>query len=155
MSPGPASSLVLSAEDNAADTIVPRLRRLGADLSRVAIWDHQNDAEGWPWRLPAEIARLDAALAETNARLAIIDPIMAFLDSSVLCASDQSVRRALNPLMRLAERHRARGSVAHVEMDQFHLATEGVLTPEAVGAPMTSTPSLSRCACTCCAITPS
>ena len=30
--------------------------------------------------------------------------------------------------------HRARGSVAHVEMDQFHLATEGVLTPEAVGA---------------------
>ena len=30
--------------------------------------------------------------------------------------------------------HRARGSVARVEMDQFHLATEGVLTPEAVGA---------------------
>ena len=29
--------------------------------------------------------------------------------------------------------HRARGSVAHVEMDQFHLATEGVLTPEALG----------------------
>ncbi|PNB40149.1 APC family permease, partial [Pseudomonas sp. FW305-130] len=30
--------------------------------------------------------------------------------------------------------HKARGAVAHVEMDQFHLATEGVLTPEAVGA---------------------
>jgi amino acid transporter len=30
--------------------------------------------------------------------------------------------------------HHARGSVAHVEMDQFHLATEGILTPEAVGA---------------------
>src|SRR5271157_958200 len=30
--------------------------------------------------------------------------------------------------------HHARGSTAHVEMDQFHLATEGVLTPEAVGA---------------------
>jgi len=30
--------------------------------------------------------------------------------------------------------HRARGSVAHVEMDQFHLATEGILTPESVGA---------------------
>lgn len=29
---------------------------------------------------------------------------------------------------------RARGSSHHVEMDQFHLATEGVLTPEAVGA---------------------
>ena len=29
---------------------------------------------------------------------------------------------------------RARGTVQHVEMDQFHLATEGNLTPEAVGA---------------------
>jgi hypothetical protein len=31
---------------------------------------------------------------------------MAFLDESVLCASDQSVRRALAPLMHLAEKHR-------------------------------------------------
>src|SRR6202795_4138913 len=30
--------------------------------------------------------------------------------------------------------HHARGNTAHVEMDQFHLATEGILTPEAVGA---------------------
>ncbi len=30
--------------------------------------------------------------------------------------------------------HHARGSAAHVEVDQFHLATEGILTPEAVGA---------------------
>src|SRR5262249_1894889 len=29
-----------------------------------------------------------------------------FLDDSVLCASDQSVRRALAPLMHLAEKHR-------------------------------------------------
>src|ERR1700722_18448781 len=31
---------------------------------------------------------------------------MAFLDGSVLCASDQSVRRALSPLAQLAEKHR-------------------------------------------------
>jgi amino acid transporter len=30
--------------------------------------------------------------------------------------------------------HHARGNTAHVEMDQFHLATEGILTPESVGA---------------------
>jgi hypothetical protein len=29
--PGPVNALVLSAEDNAADTVVPRLRQLGAD----------------------------------------------------------------------------------------------------------------------------
>jgi RecA-family ATPase len=37
-SPGPANALVLSAEDTAADTIVPRLHRLGADMQRVFVW---------------------------------------------------------------------------------------------------------------------
>jgi hypothetical protein len=74
--PGTGNALVLSAEDTAADTIVPRLQRLGADIRR------------------------------TDARLAVIDPIMAFLDDSVVCASDQSVRRVMSPLMQLADKHR-------------------------------------------------
>jgi hypothetical protein len=104
-SPGPANALVLSAEDNPVDTIVPRLRRLGADLERVFVWQREHEAETWPWRFPQDIGRLDEALQQSNARLAVIDPIMAFLDKSVLCASDQSVRRALAPLMHLAEKH--------------------------------------------------
>src|SRR5271169_347688 len=104
--PGPSSALVLSAEDNAADTIVPRLQRLGADLGRVFVWQRQRDDEPWPWRFPAQADRLDEALAQTDARLLVIDPITAFLDDSVLCASDHSVRRALAPLMYLAEKHR-------------------------------------------------
>jgi hypothetical protein len=103
--PGPANSLVLSAEDNAADTIVPRLRNLGADLARVFVWQREAD-EDWPWRFPAHAARLDDALARTDARLAVIDPIMSFLDDSVLSGSDQSVRRGLAPLLHLAEKHR-------------------------------------------------
>jgi AAA domain len=103
--PGPANSLVLSAEDTAADTIVPRLERLGADMQRVFIWQREDDKEEWPWRFPGQADRLDDALSRTDARLAVIDPLMAFLDDSVLCASDQSVRRALAPLMRLAEKH--------------------------------------------------
>jgi hypothetical protein len=104
--PGPANALVLSAEDTAGDTIVPRLHRLGADLQRVFVWQRQRDDEDWPWRFPADAGRLDDALGQTDARLAVIDPIMAFLDDSVLCASDQSVRRALAPLMHLADKHR-------------------------------------------------
>jgi len=96
--PGPAKALVLSAEDTAADTIVPRLRQLGADVQRVFVWQRQRDDEVWPRRFPAQVDRLDEALCRTGARLAVIDPIMAFLDDSVLCASDQSVRRALAPL---------------------------------------------------------
>src|SRR5438067_4580431 len=83
--PGPANALVLSAEDNAADTIVPRLARLGADAERVFVWERESDEEEWPWRLPAQMDRLDDALARTDARLAVIDPVMAFLDGSVLC----------------------------------------------------------------------
>src|SRR5262249_48348997 len=73
--PGPANALVLSAEDSAADTIVPRLRRLGADLQRVFVWQRERDDEDWPWRFPAQVSRLDDALARTDARLAVIDPI--------------------------------------------------------------------------------
>src|SRR6516165_5515280 len=104
--PGPANALVLSAEDTAADTIVPRLQRLGADRQRVFVWQRERDDEDWPWRFPSHADRLDEALARSDARLAVLDPIMAFLDESVLCASDQSVRRALSPLLRLAEKHR-------------------------------------------------
>ena len=103
---GPANSLVLSAEDDAADTIVPRLQRLGADMQRVFVWQRTHDHEDWPWRFPAHADRLDDALRQTDARLAVIDPVMAFLDNSVLSSSDQSVRRGLAPLIRLAERHR-------------------------------------------------
>jgi hypothetical protein len=104
--PGPANALVLSAEDTAADTIVPRLQRLGADRQRVFVWQRERDDEDWPWRFPSHADRLDEALRRSDARLAVIDPIMAFLDASVLSVSDQSVRRALAPLMHLAEKHR-------------------------------------------------
>ena len=104
--PGHANALVLSGEDTAHDTIVPRLKRLGADLERVFVWQRDRDDEDWPWRFPAHAGRLDEALNRTDARLAVIDPIMAFLDDTVLCASDQSVRRALAPIMHLADKHR-------------------------------------------------
>jgi len=44
---------------------------------------------------------------------------MAFLDASVLCASDQSVRRVLAPLIRLADRHRC------AQLMQRHLNKQG------------------------------
>src|SRR5207245_5256733 len=43
----PANALVLSGEDAAADTIVPRLRRLGADLQRVFVWQRHEEPEDW------------------------------------------------------------------------------------------------------------
>jgi AAA domain len=102
---GPASALVLSAEDAAGDTIAPRLEGLGADMSRVFIWQRERVDEDWPWRLPRDLHRLDAALRRTRARLAVLDPLMAFLDHRLLY-NDAGVRRVLGPLMQVAEKHR-------------------------------------------------
>jgi len=86
------------------DTIRARLQALGADLDRVFVLGPGEDDKA-PLQFPAAIDLLDAALTQTQAKLVVIDPIMAFFDSSVNTSSDQSVRRVLLGLARLAEKH--------------------------------------------------
>ena len=107
-SPGlqPCNSILLSAEDSAADTILPRLQAAGADLTRVFTFHRDGDDLAEPLRLPSQVGALDAMLTQTGARFVVIDPITAFLDPSVQIASDPSVRRALFPLQQLALKHR-------------------------------------------------
>lgn len=103
--PGPANALVLNGEDGAADTIRPRLQALGADLSRVFVLEVDDDTGAALLRLPTQTDLLEAAMARTQARLVVIDPLMEFLDPSICTGSDQSVRRALAPLARLAAKY--------------------------------------------------
>jgi hypothetical protein len=100
---GPASSIVLNVEDSGPDILRPRLQALGADLERVFLVGH--DDLGGTLRLPDQTALLDDALARTQARLVVLDPIVSFLDASVCDNSNQSVRRALLPLAQLAQKH--------------------------------------------------
>jgi hypothetical protein len=102
--PGPAASLVLNGEDGADDTIVPRLRALGADLDRVFVWRRESDATR-DVSLSGDFSALVEAVRHTQARLLVLDPILAFLGPGVLSNCDQSVRRALLPLADLAEKH--------------------------------------------------
>ena len=103
-SPGPANSLVLSAEDGLADTVRKRLKALGADMDRVFVLE-PDDTEGL-LRLPSRFDFLKGALAQTDARLLVFDPFTSFLDPCVNVASETSVRRALDPLARVTEAHR-------------------------------------------------
>src|SRR4029077_4041219 len=102
-SPGPANALVVNGEDGAEDTVGPRLKSLGADLERVFVLDRDDQADA-PLCLPRQLDLLDEAVQRTQARLLVLDPIMAFLDQGVLSMSDQSVRRLLYPLGQLADR---------------------------------------------------
>jgi hypothetical protein len=101
----PGCSIVLNGEDGGEDTIKPRLAALGADLDRVFV-PRLRDETGTPWYFPAALDKLDRAVKQVSAKLVVIDPIMAFLDPSIASYSDQSVRRALLPLIQLAKFHR-------------------------------------------------
>jgi putative DNA primase/helicase len=101
----PLSVVILSAEDDASDTIRPRLEVAGANLERVT--HLQTIAlKGGKVRgpeLPADIELIGRLIQEEEAAWVVIDPLMAFLSGSVDSSRDQDVRRVLYELKELAE----------------------------------------------------
>jgi AAA domain len=91
---------IMSAEDGLEDTIQPRLRAAGADLARVGFFEGYNRE---PLILPDHIDRIEVRLRDYDARLLLIDPLVAFLAQA---RSDQEVRKCLHPVKMLAERLR-------------------------------------------------
>jgi hypothetical protein len=73
-------------------------------MDRVFVLE-SDDTEG-PLRLPSRLDFLQQALAQTNARLLVLDPFTSFLDPGVNVAGETSVRRALDPLARLTDAQR-------------------------------------------------
>jgi len=105
-SPPPASTLLLSAEDDPSDTIRPRLEAAGADLSRIILPDHDNRGPQAfsPFSLqdPENLELIGMDLqAHENVRLIIIDPISAYLGNCNTARND-SVRKIMAPLAALA-----------------------------------------------------
>jgi hypothetical protein len=101
--PSAAPVLLLAAEDP-DNVVLPRLKALDAHLPHIFLWPRLSDP-GLP-QLPSEIGRVDAVLADTGAKLMVIDPIMAFWDGSVDINSDAHARNALRPLVKVAEQRR-------------------------------------------------
>jgi RecA-family ATPase len=100
----PAATLIVTYEDSAARTIKPRLMAAGADLERVHRVRVQRGDAADLVSLPADVESIGALAAETGARLIVIDPLSASLGSDVDGHRDQDIRRALAPLVALAER---------------------------------------------------
>lgn len=97
--------LVLSAEDGTADTIVPRLAAMGANLDRVKILKTIPTPEGERQpAIPGDLAAIERAASSVRAKLIIIDPLTAYLSRETNSWRDQDVRRALAPLAAMAER---------------------------------------------------
>jgi hypothetical protein len=87
--------LLVIGEDSIRKTVLQRLRAAGGDLDRVAVPSR-------PVLLPRDLRLLEECVATVQAKLVVIDPVMAFLDCDA--NGDQKVRRALTPLKDFAER---------------------------------------------------
>ncbi len=92
----PGNVLLLSGEDDAASTIVPRLLAHGADMPRVQVI--RPDAVTL-----AEPDKIEQLIVEHAAVLLGIDPVMGFF-GKVDSHKDQEIRRLLMPLASVAER---------------------------------------------------
>jgi len=101
---GPAGVVILTAEDGLADTIRPRLDAAGADVSRVVALECLVNGDEERSLSLTDLTAIEAAVRAVDAKLVIIDPLMAFLSSETNSYRDQDMRRILAPLARLAER---------------------------------------------------
>jgi len=102
-------AVLICLEDGLEDTIQPRLAKAGADLSKVVSigfikrTDEQGIEQERPFNLAEDSDVLEAAIKRVDAKLVMIDPVMAILGGKDIY-KDNEVRAALAPLKQLAER---------------------------------------------------
>lgn len=98
------SVLLMTAEDDPADTVRPRLDAHGADVARVHLLPEIRHADG-STRLVTllDVAAIRTALGElADCRLVVLDPIGSYLAGGVDAHRDNVVRNALGPLAKMA-----------------------------------------------------
>jgi AAA domain/Primase C terminal 1 (PriCT-1)/Bifunctional DNA primase/polymerase, N-terminal len=98
--------ILLTAEDGLADTIRPRLDKLGADPTRIhALTAVKRSADGQEatFSLLDDLAILEATVVRLGASFVIIDPLNAYL-AKVDSHRASEVRSALAPIAAMAER---------------------------------------------------
>jgi putative DNA primase/helicase len=101
--------IILSAEDGAADTIVPRLIAVGADRDRVHLVSAVRNPDGKGQRtfnLQTDIALLERKIAELgDVVLVVVDPVSSYLGKTD-SHKNSEVRGVLEPLSEMAGRTR-------------------------------------------------
>jgi putative DNA primase/helicase len=103
----PGSVVILTAEDDAADTVVPRLLAAGADLSRVEFIVMRRTmprgltADGLI-KLPGDVDTLIDRLEAGDVRLVVFDPVASFVGRDHSTYVNQDVRDVLDPVVAVA-----------------------------------------------------
>jgi putative DNA primase/helicase len=99
--------LIWSGEDDAADTLVPRLSAMGADLDRIHIVSGVSDHNGIrPFDPAQDMPALIAKAREVgDVRMLIVDPVVTTVAGD--SHKNAEVRRGLAPLVTFAQELRA------------------------------------------------
>ena len=102
---GKGTVLYMSAEDDLADTLVPRAIEAGAireNILSVCGWSNGGDVEPFSF---AQMSLLREAIGDIKARLVIVDPIQGFIGEKVDTHRTNEVRPILTQLKNIAEAH--------------------------------------------------
>ena len=128
--------ILLSAEDDAADTTKPRLEAADADCARIYLLQavHAEDADGTQvqrmFSLKRDMVRLEELLSSLpECRLLVIDPISAYLDGTE-SHNNSDVRGLLAPLAALAAQYK----IAVVAVSHLNKGSSGNALYRAMGS---------------------
>ena len=115
---GPGRVLLVSVEDDAADTLRPRLEAAGANLSMVEILTIEAGGQELLPALSDHRPQIEAALLETGAKMLGLDPLAAVMGRANMW-KDQEVRAVLGPLKPVLERTMAASvAISHLNKAQ-------------------------------------
>jgi AAA domain len=98
----PGATLIVSFEDAAEEVLRPRVEAAGGNLELVHQVVLANDAFGCV-QLPRDVEELVFLANEAQAKLIVVDPIVAAIDVALDAHKDQHVRSVLARLAQLAE----------------------------------------------------
>ena len=105
-SAGTGSVIILSAEDDAADTVRPRLDAAGADVSKVYIVSavRVDDGSRRSFNIQADLVLLEQEIKRIgDVRLVVIDPVSSYL-GRVDSHKNAELRAVLEPIGEMASR---------------------------------------------------
>lgn len=155
-SPAAWDTIVVTYEDDPAETLRPRLEAAGADLNRVHHVEGvgpTGSADLLPPSLPNDLDALESELRDKpSVRLVIIDPLSAALSADVDSHRDTDVRRVMSKLARLAQeysvcilivRHLRKGGGAAINAGAGSI---GIIGAARVGLLVASDPDDEECA---------
>ena len=99
--------ILLNREDGAGDTIKPRLRAAGANMSRIVLLDSMTSEDGTKrgFSIADDLKALEVLIEHLgNVQLVVFDPLSSYFGDGVNAWREGDVRAVLEPMTQLIER---------------------------------------------------